>query len=124
MPKTPMGKEVQSYPDGMVCIYNTKNQAAPGKKPVMVTDQLRAKLPYAQKTVGAMRYYQGLEAGFRIDNKLRVPLRKTVTVDDVAITHDGVTYIIRQVQYPEDVSPPSMDLSLERTATTDDLIGV
>ena len=119
-----MGKEIQSYPDGPVRIYSMRNDAAPGKKPVMVTDKLRCKLPTAQKTVGVTRFYQGLQVDYRIDRKLRAPLRMDVTTDDMAITCEGLSYWIRQVQYPEDVTPPSMDLSLERTGKTDDLAAV
>lgn len=116
--------QIQGYTDGMVSIYSTENQASPGAMPKMKLTAIRVKLPYEQKTVGAMRYYQGLQFNYRIDNKLRVPLRKDVTVEDMAITHDGIAYYIRQVQYPEEVTPPSMDLSLERTANTDDAIRV
>jgi hypothetical protein len=33
--------------------------------------------------------------------------------DDVAVLMNGSQYEIKQVQYPPDVVPPSMDLSLE-----------
>jgi len=115
--------QIQAYPDGMVSLYSTKNVAPKGGKPILQLT-LRCKLPYEQKTVGAIRYYQGLQADTRIDNKLRVPLHKDVLTEDMAITHDGTLYTIRQVQYPEDVTPPSMDLSLERRTTTDDLIRI
>lgn len=114
---------IQAYPDGMVRIYGVTNTAEPGRKPVKGL-ALKAKLPYAQKTVGAMRYTQGILVNYRIDNRLRVPKGVSVTTEDVAITQDDVRYVIRQVQYPEEVTPPSMDLALERMASTDDLIGL
>ena len=114
--KTPT---VQAYPDGIVRIYATENTAAAGGKP-HETLMLRETLPFAQKTVGMHRYYKGIQVDYRIDNLLRTPRRANVSTDDIAITHDGTRYRIRQVQYPEDSTPPCMDLSLERTGTTDD----
>ncbi len=102
----------------MVRVYAVGNVAQPGKMPV-VGLALRDTLPYAQKTVGAMRYMQGVQVGYRIDNRIRTPRRETVTTLDVAVTQDGTRYHIRQVQYPEDVTPPSMDLALERMAADD-----
>ena len=109
---------IPAYPDGVVRIYKVENIAQPGKLPV---DGLILKetLPFAQKTVGAMRYTQGVLVGYRIDNRLRTPRRDDVTTLDVAVTHDGTRYHIRQVQYPEDVTPPCMDLALDRMAGDD-----
>ena len=118
MPKTSMGKEMQAYPDGIVKIYAVTNVAAAGKMPVEGL-ALRETLPFAQKTVGVLRFTQGVQVGYRIDNRLRTPRRDSVTTLDVAVTHEGTRYHIRQVQYPEDVTPPSMDLALERMAADD-----
>jgi len=41
-----------------------------------------------------------------------------VSTQDVAIPNDGRQYRIVQVQYPEDVQPPVMDLTLEEVAAT------
>ncbi len=111
-------KTIQTYPDGIVRIYAVENVAQPGKMPVE-GQTLKETLPFTQKTVGAMRYTQGVQVGYRIDNRLRTPRREGVTTLDVAVTHDGTSYHIRQVQYPEDVTPLSMDLALERMAADD-----
>jgi len=111
-------KAIQAYPDGVVRIYAVGNVAQPGKMPVEGLT-LTETLPFAQKTVGAMRFAQGVLVGYRIDNRLRTPRRDSVTTMHVARTHDGTRYHIRQVQYPEDVTPPSMDLALERMAADD-----
>lgn len=102
----------------MVRIYAVENIAAPGKVP-LESLTLAVKLPYEQKTVGVTRYTQGVQVGYRIDNRLRTPRRDTVTTLHIAVTHDGTRYRIRQVQYPEDVTPPSMDLALERMGADD-----
>ncbi len=109
---------LQAYPDGVVRIYGVSNTAPPGGMP---TEELTLKenLPFAQKTVGIARYTQGVQVGYRIDNRLRTPRREGVTTLDIAVTHDGTKYRIRQVQYPEEVTPLCMDLALERMAADD-----
>ncbi len=105
----------QPYRDGMVRIYEVSNSAGAGNLPVEALS-IREALPFDLQTVGMARYYQGLSAGMKIDQKIRTPRRMSVTTQDVAVTHDGVRYRIRQVQYPTDVTPDSMDLSLERVS--------
>jgi hypothetical protein len=39
---------------------------------------------------------------------------REVSTHDIAIPNDGKHYDIVQIQYPEDIEPPVMDLSLER----------
>ena len=112
---------VQAYPDGIVRIYRMANSAGAGGMP-NASLTLAETLPYRQKTVGVTRYFNGLQADYAIDNRIRTPRRDGVTTQDVAETHDGTRYWIRQVQYPEDVAPPCMDLSLERQANTGDVI--
>jgi len=41
-------------------------------------------------------------------------LRRNVSAQDIAIPNDGRQYKITFIQYPEDIDPPVMDLTLER----------
>lgn len=107
----------QTYNDGIVQIYRVNKQ----------TRELLPlkKLPYHERTVGYNRYYTALERDIRIDLLLRCPEVRGMLESDadilVAIPIDGQRYRIRQVQYPEDVVPPSMDLSLEKTSEYSDI---
>jgi hypothetical protein len=60
------------------------------------------------------RFWAAKQAHAKIDMILRVPRLNIVSTQDVAIPNDGEQYNIVQVQYPPDVEPPCMDLSLER----------
>ena len=117
----PREATVPVYPDGIVRIYRLANSAGAGGMP-NASLTLAETLPYRRKTVGVTRFFNGLQADYTIDNRIRTPRRDGVTTQDVAETHDGKRYWIRQVQYPEDIIPPCMDLALERQASTDEVI--
>lgn len=111
------------FNDGMVTIYRVENRAAPGEKP---KDALfkRGTLRYQRRTVGIQRHYAAMNAGARVDLLLRVPYRRSVSTQDVAVpTLDGKQYRITLIQVPEDVTPPVMDLTLERLERDYDLPG-
>lgn len=111
------------FNDGMVTIYRVENRAAPGEKP---KDALfkRGILRYQRRTVGIQRHYAAMNAGARVDLLLRVPYRRSVSTQDVAVpTLDGKQYRITLIQVPEDVTPPVMDLTLERLERDYDLSG-
>ena len=111
------------YHDGLVTVYRVENQAAPGDKPV---ERLVRKgvLRYQRRTVGIQRHYAAMNAGARVDLLLRVPYRPEVSAQDVAVpTLDGKQYRITLVQVPEDMTPPVMDLTLERLERDYDLSG-
>ena len=111
------------FNDGLVTIYQVENRAAPGKTPA---DALLKKgvLRYQRRTVGIKRHYAALNAGARVDLLLRVPYRPEVSSQDVAVpTLDGKQYRITLVQVPEGVTPPVMDLTLERLERNYDLPG-
>jgi hypothetical protein len=59
------------------------------------------------------RYYAAMQANVQISYVLRCPRLRSVSTQDVAVPNDGAQYAIRQIQYPEDVVPPVMDLTLE-----------
>jgi hypothetical protein len=105
--------ETQTYNDGVVKIYETSNTADPGNMPVEGL-ALKCTLRYDEKTVGINRYYIAMQNDIKIDRLVRCQKIESVTTQDIAVPNDGKQYKIRQIQYPEDVKPPSMDLSLER----------
>ena len=82
----------------------------------METLALAQTLRYHERTVGLSRYYEALQANVRVQYVLRCPRLTSVSTQDVAIPNDGRQYRIVQVQYPEDVQPPVMDLTLEEVA--------
>lgn len=75
---------------------------------------LKQTLRYKERTVGFKRYYAAMQNNIKIDFVIRCPQVRTVKADNVAILIDGDQYRIKQIQYPEDVEPPVMDLTLER----------
>ena len=111
------------FNDGMIVVYAVENRAAPGEKP---KDALfkRGTLRYQRRTVGIQRHYAAMNAGARVDLLLRVPYRRSVSTQDVAVpTLDGKQYRITLIQVPEDVVPPVMDLTLERLERDYELSG-
>lgn len=78
-------------------------------------------LRYEERTVGMGRFWTAMQSNARIDMVLRVPQRRSVCTQDVAIPIDGEQYEIKQIQYPPDVDPPVMDLSLERVDANYDI---
>ena len=107
--------ETQTYNDGLVKIHSVTNGAAPGNAPV---DALSATpkftLCFDERVVGVTRFYSAMQNKVKIDRLIRCPRQETVSTADKAIVNGGDQYHIRQIQYPPDVVPPSMDLSLER----------
>jgi len=107
----------QSFPDGIVNVYKVTDIALPGDMPVdgLV---LKQTLRYKERTVGMGRYYAAMQNNIKVDFVIRCPevrgLSEKSTDILVAILIDGQQYKIMQIQYPEDVNPPVMDMSLER----------
>ena len=100
--------------DGLVRIYSVANTAAEGDAPVEALT-LKACMRYAERTVGIGRFYAAMQNNVKIDYVLRCRRIREVTTQDVAVpTADGKQYKIVQIQYPEGIEPPVMDLSLER----------
>lgn len=109
--------KAQTYNDGLVKIYKLGNTAQPGDMPKEGL-ALKQTLRYHERTVGVNRYYAALKDDVRIDAVLRCPridgISETKADILIAVPNDGLKYRVVQVQYPEDVTPPSMDISLER----------
>ena len=111
----------QTFNDGVANIYSVCNIASPGGMP---KDGLQLKvgcLRYKERTVGMSRYWAAMQTQARIDLVLRMPQLRNVSLHDVVIPTDGQQYKIVQIQYPEDVEPPVMDLSLQRLEVAYDI---
>ncbi len=107
-----MSKKPQSFNDGVVLFYNIANVAQPGCMPVEALT-LKQSLRYNERTVGLTRFYTAKQANVDVKYVLRCPLLRDISSQDVAVPNDGKQYHIALIQYPEDVDPPSMDLTLE-----------
>jgi SPP1 family predicted phage head-tail adaptor len=117
--------DTQTFNDGVVTIYGTKNTAPAGGLPVYALNpEPKETLRYEERTVGIQRFYTAMQNKIRIDMLLRCPRIRNIATQDIAIPIDGKQYEIKQVQYPPDVEPPVMDLSLERLVHEYDIAGV
>lgn len=104
-------EQIQTYNDGVATVLKCTDTAAPGDAPNL--EYLpEEKLCYQSRTVGVSRFYQAKQNNIKADRLLRFPRRDLVTVHD-RIRIAGTDYIIRQIQYPVEVRPLSMDLTLE-----------
>lgn len=104
---------MQTYKDGVCAVYRTKNVAQPGKKAEYKLEPKVPLLRYDERTVGIKRFYTAMQADTRIDRLIRCPRLDSVSVHDVLAIGDE-QYEIEQVQYPVEVKPPSMDVTLRR----------
>lgn len=109
-----MSLKTQTFNDGTADIYKVENVAAPGNKPKEGLLLKVRNLRYKERTVGMGRFWTAMQNQTKINRLLRMPKLDSVSTLDVAIPTDGKQYRIIQIQYPEDVFPPVMDLSLER----------
>lgn len=108
---TPNQQPIQTYNDGMAVILKCTDLGDPGDAPNLVYTEAD-KLCFESRTVGASRFYQAMQLNIRADLLLRFPRRDHVTIHD-RIRIGGTDYTIRQIQYPAEVRPRSMDLTLE-----------
>ena len=112
--------KTQSYNDGVVVVYSVENIAEPGSMPVdKIT--LKESLRYDERTVGLNRFYAAMQNNVNIKYVLRCPRIRSISTLDVAVTNDGKQYKIVQIQYPQDVEPLSMDLTLEELTPVYDI---
>lgn len=103
----------QPYKDGVVKIYEVEDIASTGNMPKPKLT-VKSTLRYDQRIVGMQRYWIAKQAQSEIEMIIRVPRILSIGTDDVAVPNDGKQYKIAQIQYPPDIYPLSMDLSLER----------
>ena len=113
-------KKTQSFNDGVVGIYAVTDTAAAGDKPV-IGITLKQSLRYVERTVGITRFYTAMQAGADVRYVLRCPRLREISTQDVAIPNDGKQYKIIQIQYPEDMNPIVMDLTLEELTNLYDI---
>lgn len=107
-----------SFSNGVVTINQMGNNALPGDFPEWVILRQKHQLRFIERTVGVYRRMMGLQQHIRIDRMLRCQRLDDVDTNDMARLN-GIDYHIRQIQYPEGVYPPVMDLSLERVRQDD-----
>ena len=72
----------------------------------------KAKLLYAERRMGAQRYFAGIQAQIKIDRVLRCQNAGFIVPHDVVITENDKHYIVQMVQPCYDVYPASVDISL------------
>lgn len=112
--------KAQTFNDGIVSIYSVTNMAAPGEK-ALAALTLKQTLRYKERTVGVSRFYAAMQENVKVAYLLRCPLLREISTQDIAVPNDGKEYRIVQIQYPEDVQPPVMDLTLEGVKTVYDI---
>ena len=109
-------QRTQTYNDGLCQVCEVGNIAPPGEMPKdSLTEKI--KLRYEERTVGMNRFWTAMQAHARIDMLIRTPRIRSINNFDVVVLPDGEQYQIKQIQYPKDIEPPSMDLSLTRLET-------
>ena len=108
-----MKSQTQSFNDGIVSIYKVSDISLPGDMPVdgLVLQQT---LRYKERTVGITRKYAALQNNKEVNFVIRCPEVRTVETDYIAVLVDEKQYRISWIQYPEDIDPPVMDMTLER----------
>lgn len=111
----------QTFNDGVVSIYSLGDISQNGNMPKEGLTLIAGSLRYHERTVGMGRFWTAAQATVKIDLLLRCPQIRSVSTQDIAIPIDGKQYKIVQIQYPENIDPPVMDLSLERIDTDYDI---
>ena len=108
-----MKRQTQTFNDGIVKIYRVDDISEPGNMPkdglILKIDPLR----YEERIVGMSRFYSAKQEQIKIDKLIRAPRIQSISSQDIAVLPSG-QYEINQIQYPPDVMPLCMDLSLER----------
>lgn len=103
-------QKTQTFNDGIIKIYKVTDTADNGKKPVEKLT-LKNTLRFRERTVGITRYYSAMQANKKVDRVIRCQKVQTISTLDRAEI-GGIYYDITQIQYPEDIEPPCMDLTL------------
>lgn len=110
----------QKFNDGTVKIYKATETSTNGGMPTKALS-LQETLRYHTRTLGLNRYYSALKEGTQVGKVIRCPRKPALSTTDIdlliAILQDDKQYEVKLIQWPEDVVPKSMDLSLERVVT-------
>lgn len=110
-----MATKQQQFNDGVLKIYKVGDVSEPGNMPKEgLTLKLKKPLRYAELKVFDSKFWAASQDNTKIERLLRIPRIEEVVRDDKVIPIDGKQYRIVQIQYPVDVLPKCMDLSLER----------
>lgn len=101
-----------NFPDGVAKVLRKENISKPGDMP---KEELiyKISLRFKRRTVGMQRNYLAKQNQEHIDEMIRCPLVSTVSTRDI-VELNNRRYLVRQIQYPENVFPRVMDLALER----------
>lgn len=113
--------QTQQFNDGIANIYSIKNIAEDGNLPVYEPTLKVGSLRYEERTVGMSRFWAASRENTKIERVLRLPRIDFVNREDVIVPIDGEQYEIMQVQYPPDIEPKCMDLSLQRVEVAYDI---
>lgn len=111
-PRTDNGV-TQCFNDGIITIYNTRDNAEPGYSPKIELTE-KATLRYEERSLGIQRYYSAAQNQIEVQRVVRVPHYPGITNQDIAKTEDGAYFRIDLVQAAVDVYPPCMDLTLAK----------
>lgn len=103
-------KRTQTFNDGVVKIYEVIDTSTNGGMP-NESRALKNTLRFHEKTVGITRFYSAMQANKKVDRVIRCQKQPAVSTLDRAEI-GGIYYDITQIQYPEDIEPPCMDLTL------------
>lgn len=109
-------KDSQTFNDGMLIAYRTKNVAEPGDQPLNKIQE-KGRLRYEKLKVGLNRYWTGKQNNVEIAMFLRVPDRFEINPQDIIVPNDGFQYEVKQAQPHMVLGTPCTDLSLARTET-------
>lgn len=101
--------------DGTLQVCELTDVSLPGEIPVKALRTVW-NLRYDERIVGMARFWTAKQATATIDLLVRCHQIRAVTTHHIVILRDGEQYNIKQIQYPPDVAPAVMDLSLERRA--------
>lgn len=117
LPNRITGDISQTFSDGYVEIYKTRNTAQRGyKADVQIIPGSQVKYRFAEQRVGINRYYSAKQANVQIDRVVRIPYagERAVATDEIAVVNgdESLKYRIEQVQIVNDTNPKSIDLSL------------
>jgi len=112
----------QEYNDGLLSVWRGEDTSEPGEFEKISLVKICDNIRYERKIVGFNRYVQNLQVNVRVSDMLRCPRLLDVNTFDKVITESGAEYQIEQIQYPPDVFPPSMDLSLSSVVTKEAIL--
>jgi len=108
-----MKSTTQPLKDGLVKIYEVGNIAEDGDMPKEGLT-LKNSLRYDERTVGMSRFWVAMQSQAKVEQMIRTYRIDIVSTQHIAVPNDGKQYKIIQIQYPTEIEPPCMDLSLER----------